>query len=240
MSLVVILVVVFGVEKGICWLFNLNIVLFSLLLLFVLVCGLILELFNGFVQNFGDYFDGLVLKIFDFYVYIGVGVGKSEEWLGLWILFYWVWWIFWVFFVGMFIVCIFCGCSVCELVCGVLLILLGFILVWLLVFGNSVLDLVMNYGVIDLGKVVLEQLLMLIYLLLEYYLLLKIVIGLLIFVGFVLFFILVDFGLVMLVNFLCSGGELDEDVLNWLCIFWLVVVMLVIIGLLFVGNFMVM
>ena len=118
MSLVATLAAVSGVEKGIRRLSNLNIVLFSSLLLFVLVCGSTLELLNGFVQNLGDYLDGLVLKTFDLYVYTGAGAGKSEEWLGLWTLFYWAWWISWAPFVGMFIARISRGRSVRELVCG--------------------------------------------------------------------------------------------------------------------------
>ncbi|MGV8267778.1 BCCT family transporter, partial [Pseudomonas aeruginosa] len=61
----------------------LNIVLFSSLLLFVLVCGSTLELLNGFVQNLGDYLDGLVLKTFDLYVYTGAGTGVDVEVEGL-------------------------------------------------------------------------------------------------------------------------------------------------------------
>ena len=237
MSLVATLAAVSGVEKGIRRLSNLNIVLFSSLLLFVLVCGSTLELLNGFVQNLGDYLDGLVLKTFDLYVYTGAGAGKSEEWLGLWTLFYWAWWISWAPFVGMFIARISRGRSVRELVCGVLLIPLGFTLAWLSVFGNSALDLVMNHGATDLGKAALEQPSMSIYLLLEHYPLSKIVIGLSIFVGFVLFLTPADSGSVMLANLSRSGGELDEDAPNWLRILWSAVVTLVTIGLLFAGNF---
>lgn len=237
MSLVATLAAVSGIEKGIRRLSNLNIVLFSSLLLFVLVCGSTLELLNGFVQNLGDYLDGLVLKTFDLYVYTGAGAGKSEEWLGLWTLFYWAWWISWAPFVGMFIARISRGRSVRELVCGVLLIPLGFTLAWLSVFGNSALDLVMNHGATDLGKAALEQPSMSIYLLLEHYPLSKIVIGLSIFVGFVLFLTPADSGSVMLANLSRSGGELDEDAPNWLRILWSAVVTLVTIGLLFAGNF---
>ncbi|ABR84546.1 choline transporter BetT [Pseudomonas paraeruginosa PA7] len=237
MSLVATLAAVSGIEKGIRRLSNLNIVLFSSLLVFVLVCGSTLELLNGFVQNLGDYLDGLVLKTFDLYVYTGAGAGKSEEWLGLWTLFYWAWWISWAPFVGMFIARISRGRSVRELVCGVLLIPLGFTLAWLSVFGNSALDLVMNHGATDLGKAALEQPSMSIYLLLEHYPLSKIVIGLSIFVGFVLFLTPADSGSVMLANLSRSGGELDEDAPNWLRILWSAVVTLVTIGLLFAGNF---
>lgn len=237
MSLVATLAAVSGIEKGIRRLSNLNIVLFSSLLLFVLVCGSTLELLNGLVQNLGDYLNGLVLKTFDLYVYTGGGAGKSEEWLGLWTLFYWAWWISWAPFVGMFIARISRGRTVRELVMGVLLIPLGFTLAWLSVFGNSALDLVMNHGAVDLGKAALEQPSMSIYLLLEHYPFAKIVIGLSIFVGFVLFLTPADSGSVMLANLSRQGGDLDEDAPHWLRILWSVVITLVTIGLLFAGNF---
>ncbi len=79
MSLVATLAAVSGVEKGIRRLSNLNIVLFSSLLLFVLVCGSTLELLNGFVQNLGDYLDGLVLKTFDLYVYTGAAPARARN-----------------------------------------------------------------------------------------------------------------------------------------------------------------
>ena len=199
MSLVATLAAVSGVEKGIRRLSNLNIVLFSSLLLFVLVCGSTLELLNGFVQNLGDYLDGLVLKTFDLYVYTGAGAGKSEEWLGLWTLFYWAWWISWAPFVGVHRPHL-PRSQRARTGLRVLLIPLGFTLAWLSVFGNSALDLVMNHGATDLGKAALEQPSMSIYLLLEHYPLSKIVIGLSIFVGFVLFLTPADSGSVMLAN----------------------------------------
>lgn len=236
MSAVATLAAVSGIEKGIRRLSNLNIILFSGLLLFVLFAGDTLHLLNSLVQNTGDYLNGLVLKTFDLYVYTGQS-GKSEEWMGLWTLFYWAWWISWAPFVGMFIARISRGRTVRELVYGVLLIPLGFTLAWLSIFGNSALDLVMNQNAADLGKAALEQPAMSIYLLLEHYPWSKVVIGVSICVGFVLFLTPADSGSVMLANLSRQGGELDEDAPNWLRIFWSVVVTLVTIGLLFAGNF---
>ncbi|PHV11909.1 beta-aspartyl-peptidase [Chitinimonas sp. BJB300] len=236
MSLVATLAAVSGIERGIRRLSNLNIVLFCCLLLFVLFSGNTLHLLNCLVQNVGDYLNGLVLKTFDLYVYTGQS-GKSEAWMGLWTLFYWAWWISWGPFVGMFIARISRGRTVRELVCGVLLIPLGFTLVWLSVFGNSALDLVMNQQDAMLAKAALEQPAMSIYLLLAHYPFSKIVIGLSICVGFVLFVTPADSGSVMLANLSRKGRELDEDAPNWLRVFWSVVVTAVTIGLLFAGNF---
>ncbi|WLH38492.1 BCCT family transporter [Pseudomonas sp. FP2196] len=236
MSTVATIAAVSGVENGIRRLSNLNIVLFSGLLIFVLLFGPTLHLLNGFVQNIGDYLNGIVLKTFDLYVYEGSGE-KSERWMGLWTLFYWAWWISWAPFVGMFIARISRGRTVRELVAGVLLIPLGFTLAWLSIFGNSALDLVMNQGAVELGKTALEQPSMAIYQMLEHYPASKIVIGVSIFVGFVLFLTPADSGAVMMANLSCKGGNVDEDAPHWLRIFWSVVITLVTIGLLLAGNF---
>lgn len=236
MSGVATIAAVSGVENGIRRLSNLNIVLFSGLLLFVLMSGQTLHLLNGFVQNIGDYLNGFVLKTFDLYAYQPDGA-KSERWLGLWTVFYWAWWISWGPFVGMFIARISKGRTVRELVAGVLLIPLGFTLAWLSIFGNTALDLVINQGAVELGKTAVEQPSMSIYHLLEYFPAARIVVGVAVFVGFVLFLTPADSGAVMMANLSCKGGHVDEDAPNWLRIFWSVVITLVTIGLLFVGNF---
>jgi len=236
MATVATVAAVSGVENGIRRLSNLNILLFSGLLIFVLLAGDTLHLLNGFVQNIGDYLNGIVLKTFDLYVYEGEA-GKSERWLGLWTVFYWAWWISWGPFVGMFIARISKGRTVRELVAGVLLIPLGFTLAWLSIFGNTALDLVMNHGAVELGKTALEQPSMSIYQLLEYFPAAKIVIGVAVFVGFVLFLTPADSGAVMMANLSCKGGQVDEDAPHWMVVFWSVVITLVTIGLLFAGNF---
>ncbi|MFF7707879.1 BCCT family transporter [Pseudomonas sp. NPDC007930] len=236
MSTVATIAAVSGVENGIRRLSNLNIVLFSGLLLFVLFNGPTLHLLNGFVQNIGDYLNGVVLKTFDLYVY-QADPAKSERWLGLWTVFYWAWWISWGPFVGMFIARISRGRTVREVVAGVLLIPLGFTLAWLSIFGNTALDLVMNHGAVALGKTALSEPSMSIYQLLEFYPAAKIVVGVAVFVGFVLFLTPADSGAVMMANLSCKGGEVDEDAPHWLRILWSAIITLVTVGLLFAGNF---
>ena len=236
MSTVATIAAVSGVENGIRRLSNLNILLFSGLLLFVLLNGATLHLLNGFVQNIGDYLNGVILKTFDLYVYEGDGA-KSERWLGLWTVFYWAWWISWGPFVGMFIARISRGRTVKELVAGVLLIPLGFTLAWLSIFGNTALDLVMNQGAVELGRTALEQPSMSIYQLLEHFPAAKIVVGVAVFVGFVLFLTPADSGAVMMANLSCKGGNVDEDAPHWLRILWSAIITVVTVGLLFAGNF---
>ncbi|PVZ16386.1 MULTISPECIES: BCCT family transporter [unclassified Pseudomonas] len=236
MSTVATIAAVSGVENGIRRLSNLNIVLFSGLLLFVLFFGPTLHLINGLVQNLGDYLNGIVLKTFDLYAY-QPAPAKAERWLGLWTVFYWAWWISWGPFVGMFIARISRGRTVREVVWGVLLIPLGFTLAWLSIFGNTALDLVMNHGAAQLGQTALAEPSMSIYQLLEYFPAAKLVVGVAVFVGFVLFLTPADSGAVMMANLSCVGGEVDEDAPHWLRIFWSALITLVTVGLLFAGNF---
>lgn len=139
MGLVMILVV-FGLDKGICILFEFNLGLVLLFLVLVLCLGLIVFLLKLFVENMGGYFLELVSKMFNFYVY----EFKLSNWLGGWILLYWGWWFLWLLFVGMFIVWVFCGWIICEFVIGVLFVFVGFMLMWMMVFGNSVIYFIMN------------------------------------------------------------------------------------------------
>ncbi|MGH6979144.1 MAG: BCCT family transporter, partial [Brevundimonas sp.] len=133
MMVVATIGVVAGVEKGIAWLSNLNVRLLCLLLLFVLVTGPTLHLFDGLVQNTGDYLGAFVRKSFDMYL----NDPKGREWMGSWTLFYWAWWIAWSPFVGMFIARISRGRTVREFILNVLLVPAGFTFLWMTVFGNT-------------------------------------------------------------------------------------------------------
>ena len=147
MMVVATIGVVAGVEKGIAWLSNLNVRLLCGLLLFVLVTGPTLHLFDGLIQNTGDYLGAFVRKSFDMYL----NDPKGREWMGSWTLFYWAWWIAWAPFVGLFVARISRGRTIREVIMGVLLIPLGFTLSWLSIFGNTAIDLVLNHGQAILG-----------------------------------------------------------------------------------------
>lgn len=134
------ILVVFGLDKGIRILFELNLGLALLLLALVLCLGLTVLLLKLFVENTGGYFLELVSKTFNFYAY----ELKLSNWLGGWTLLYWGWWLLWLLFVGMFIARVFCGRTICEFVTGVLFVFAGFTLMWMTVFGNSAIYFIMN------------------------------------------------------------------------------------------------
>ena len=235
MSTVATIAAVSGVENGIRRLSNLNIVLFSGLLIFVLLFGPTLHLLNGLVQNTGDYLNGIVLKTFDLYVYEG-DADKTERWIGLWTLFYWAWWIAWSPFVGLFIARISRGRTIREFVFGVLLIPLGFTLAWMSIFGNSAIDQVLNHGLTALGQSAIDDPSMSLYLLLETYPWSKTVIAVTVFISFVFFVTSADSGTVVLSTLSSKGGNADEDGPKWLRVFWGAMTALVTSALLFAGS----
>lgn len=124
-----------GLDKGIKFLSNLNMMMAVALMLFVFVMGPTTFLLRAFVQNLGAYLDQFVLRTFYMYAY-APNTGPSE-WLGDWTLFYWGWWIAWSPFVGMFIARISRGRTIREFIAGVLLVPTGFSFAWMTVFGDT-------------------------------------------------------------------------------------------------------
>lgn len=137
-----------GLDRGIRFLSEANMVLAVILLLFVLIAGPTVFLFKTFVQNTGAYLSDLVNKTFNLYAY------EPTDWLGGWTLFYWGWWIAWSPFVGLFIARISRGRTIREFVCGVLLVPAGFTLFWMTVFGDTAIHFIMIGGVKELAQAV--------------------------------------------------------------------------------------
>ncbi|WP_313622204.1 choline BCCT transporter BetT [Achromobacter sp.] len=137
-----------GLDRGIRFLSEANMVLAVILLLFVLIAGPTVFLFQTFVQNTGAYLSDLVNKTFNLYAY------EPTDWLGGWTLFYWGWWIAWSPFVGLFIARISRGRTIREFVCGVLLVPAGFTLFWMTVFGDTAIHFIMIGGVKELAQAV--------------------------------------------------------------------------------------
>jgi choline/glycine/proline betaine transport protein len=124
-----------GLDKGIKFLSNMNMLMAVALMLFVFVMGPTTFLLRAFVQNLGAYLDQFVLRTFYMYAY-APNQGPAE-WLGDWTLFYWGWWIAWSPFVGMFIARISRGRTIREFIAGVLLVPTGFSFAWMTVFGDT-------------------------------------------------------------------------------------------------------
>tara|TARA_Y100000768_G_scaffold388482_1_gene384616 strand:- start:1021 stop:2973 length:1953 start_codon:yes stop_codon:yes gene_type:complete len=141
--------VVLGLDGGIKKLSNINIALATLLMIAVLLLGSTVDILQSYVQNTGAYLSDLVYKTFNLYAY-----EKKEEWIGGWTLFYWGWWISWSPFVGMFIARISKGRTIREFMVGVLFVPSGFTFLWMTIFGNSALKLVLEGKATELAELV--------------------------------------------------------------------------------------
>jgi len=137
-----------GLNRGVKLLSEINLGLAAILLVFVLVLGPTVFLLQAYVQNTGAYLSEIVGKTFNLYAY------KPTGWMGGWTLLYWGWWLSWSPFVGLFIARISRGRTIREFVCGVLLVPTGFTLLWMTVFGDSAIHLILNNGLTQLADTV--------------------------------------------------------------------------------------
>jgi choline/glycine/proline betaine transport protein len=132
--------VAMGLNAGIKRLSELNIAFAVLLLIGVLVAGPTILILAGTLESMGTYMSELVSKTFTLYAY------DPTDWLGGWTIFYWGWWLSWSPFVGLFIARISRGRTIREFTLGAILVPCGFTLLWMGVFGNSAIDLILHRG----------------------------------------------------------------------------------------------
>ncbi|WP_026695518.1 glycine betaine uptake BCCT transporter [Peribacillus kribbensis] len=128
-----------GLEKGIKHLSNAAIFLSLAIMLLILIVGPALTVIKVFFNTTGLYLSDFIhmsLRLEPF------GEGK---WIASWTLFYWAWWIAWAPFVGMFIARVSKGRTIREFVVGVLIVPTLGTCLWMSVFGGSALELVHNH-----------------------------------------------------------------------------------------------
>ncbi|MCH6161802.1 BCCT family transporter [Streptomyces marispadix] len=127
-----------GVEKGIQWLSNINMVLAGLLVVFVFVVGPTILMLNLLPTSVGSFIGDLPQMAARTDDTAGKGVA---DWLSAWTVFYWAWWISWTPFVGMFIARISRGRTIRQFVGGVILVPSVVSLIWFAIFGGAAISL---------------------------------------------------------------------------------------------------
>lgn len=126
-----------GVGRGIRILSNVNMILASLLAIFVFILGPSISILNMLptsVANYlGQFFEmaGRTADSAD---------GTAGEWLSGWTIFYWAWWISWSPFVGMFLARISRGRTIREFIVGVTLVPATVTTIWFSIFGGTAVD----------------------------------------------------------------------------------------------------
>jgi choline/carnitine/betaine transport len=127
-----------GIERGIQWLSNTNMVLAILLALLVFVVGPTVFILNMIPSALGDYIRDLP----DMSARTAAtGDAATTAWLASWTIFYWAWWVSWTPFVGMFIARISRGRTIRQFVTGVLLVPSVVSLLWFAIFGGAAIGL---------------------------------------------------------------------------------------------------
>ncbi|MGV0035850.1 MAG: BCCT family transporter [Candidatus Azotimanducaceae bacterium WSBS_2022_MAG_OTU7] len=203
--------VLMGLDAGIKRLSEINIFFAVLLLVVVLSLGPTVLLLQLFVQNTGDYLTDFVAKTFNLYAY------TPTDWLGGWTIFYWGWWLSWSPFVGLFIARISRGRTIREFILGALLGPAAFTLLWMTVFGNSAIELILHNGAVGLGEQVQADPAVALFQFFEFLPFAKILSSIAMIMVIVFFVTSADSG-AMVVNMLASGGEDDTPI--WQRVFW--------------------
>ncbi|BBM35911.1 BCCT family transporter [Pseudoleptotrichia goodfellowii] len=118
-----------GIDKGIKFISNLNMILVVALLGLSIIFGPTIDILNIFGESTGNYLQSLLSNTFE------IGAFSKTDWYGAWTLFYWAWWIAWAPFTGTFIARISKGRTIREFISGVLIVpsLVSFF--WFSIFG---------------------------------------------------------------------------------------------------------
>ena len=212
-----------GLNKGIRILSELNLALAVFLLLFVLALGPTVFLLKTFVQNSGAYLSEIVSKTFNLYAY------EPTDWIGGWTLLYWGWWLSWSPFVGLFIARISRGRTIREFISGVLFVPAGFTLLWMTVFGDTAIHLVLNQGLGSLAETVNADSSLALFAFLEQFPLSDLLSLVAVAMVVVFFVTSADSG-ALVVDMLASGGRTVTPL--WQRLFWSILIGVVAIALL--------
>ncbi|UOV03031.1 BCCT family transporter [Pseudoxanthomonas mexicana] len=216
-----------GLDRGVRRLSEINMLLAVLLLAFILLMGPTVHLLQAFVQNTGMYISNVFGMTFNLYAY------EPSGWIGGWTLFYWGWWIAWSPFVGMFIARISRGRTIREFVVGVLLVPLGFTFLWMTIYGNSALHMVVIEGKDTLVQAVANDSSVAIYQFLEGLPLAGVTSAVATLLVIIFFVTSADSG-ALVIDMLSSKGEEESPV--WQRIFWALLVGVIAIALLAAGG----
>jgi choline/glycine/proline betaine transport protein len=146
-TLIATLSVILGIDKGVKVLSEFNIRLAGLFLLFILIVGPTLYIFESFIQNLGHYAQNFGKYAFWTQSY------EEGSFMSSWTVFYWALWISWSPYVGMFIARISRGRTVKQFVLGVLIVPTIITFLWMSGFGGSALFLETN-GIAEIAAAV--------------------------------------------------------------------------------------
>ena len=128
-----------GLNRGVKWLSNINIILGAVLLLFMLIFGDLKFIFESYTLAIGDYIRHFVEYSLRINPYSG-----NNAWIQQWTVFYWAWVISWSPFIGGFVARVSRGRTIREFIMCVLIVppLISF--VWIAGFGGMAVKVAMG------------------------------------------------------------------------------------------------
>ena len=106
-----------GLNRGVKWLSNINIILGAVLLLFMLIFGDLKFIFESYTLAIGDYIRHFVEYSLRINPYSG-----NNAWIQQWTVFYWAWVISWSPFIGGFVARVSRGRTIREFIMCVLIV----------------------------------------------------------------------------------------------------------------------
>jgi BCCT family betaine/carnitine transporter len=122
-----------GIEKGIRYMSETNMVLAAFLIVFVVACGPTLLLLRELPANSLHYLARLPA--------LSNPIGRTDiDFYNNWSVYFWAWWISWAPFVGTFMARISHGRTVREFLLGALIAPTVLCIIWLTVFGNTAIE----------------------------------------------------------------------------------------------------
>jgi len=219
-----------GVDRGIRFLSQLNVILALGLAAYVLLTGRTSFILNAVVMNVGDYAQTFPRKTMETFAFDG-----ATEWMSLWTLFFWAWWIAWASFVGLFLARISRGRTIRQFVAGTMIIPFTYIVMWISIFGNAALERIRG-GDAAFADAALASPEAGFYSLLEEYPLSGVVIALSVFVGLLFYVTSADSGALVMGNLSSELRSVQDDAAPWLRIVWASATGLLTIAVLAVGG----
>jgi choline/glycine/proline betaine transport protein len=219
-----------GVDKGIRFLSQLNVILALVLAGWVLVTGKTAFILNAVVMNVGDFVRSFPDKTMETFAY-----NDASEWMSYWTLFFWAWWVAWAAFVGLFLARISRGRTIRQFVAGCLIIPFAYIVMWISIFGNATVDRIRG-GDEAFGEVAVDFEGRGFYELLQGYPLAELLIALSVFIGLLFYVTSADSGALVMANLSSRLRTVQDDGAAWMRIVWAATTGLLTIAVLAVGG----
>lgn len=219
-----------GVEKGIRRLSEANVILAIILLLWITITGQTRRILDGLVMNVGDFFATFPSLLMETFAW-----ERPDAWMQGWTLFFWAWWVAWAPFVGLFLARISRGRTLRQFIVGVLVIPFAFIAIFVSIFGNSALEIILG-GDIAFADSAVNTPERAFFDLLQQYPAAPVVLGIALLTGLLFYVTSADSGALVLANLTSKMEDPRQDAGKLLRVFWALATGLLTLGMLLVGG----